>query len=218
MVVSRAAWYKGPMQRRTRIALFGGSFNPVHTGHLVMAQDAARAFSLDRVVFVPAFLPPHKLTQTMVTADQRLDMVRLALPQQPGWEVSDVEIRRGGVSYTIDTVRHFLSVYPEADLYFIIGGDTLPELHTWKDIGALLDLCRFITMVRPGFDPATLRTMNLRLPGPQVEALIDRVTVGHVIGISSTDIRMHVAKNEPIRYLVPDAVERYIRENQLYRK
>jgi nicotinate-nucleotide adenylyltransferase len=203
---------------KPRIGLFGGSFNPIHLGHLVMAQDAALTHMLNRVIFIPAYLPPHKLTQTMVTADQRIDMVRLALSGHDQWEVSDVEIRRGGVSYSIDTVRHFKERYPEADLYFIIGGDTLPELHTWKAIDELLELCRFVTMVRPGFDPETLRATALKLPPNHVGELIHRVTVGHVIGISSTDVRMHVAKNEPIRYLVPDSVERYIHEVGLYRK
>jgi len=198
------------------IGLFGGSFNPVHLGHLVMAQDAARAWSLDRVVFIPAALPPHKLTQTLVTPAQRLDMLRLALADREEWEVSDVEVRRGGVSYTIDTVRHFLELEPDADLYFIIGGDTLPELHTWREIDTLLDVCRFITMVRPGFEPDSLRRADLKLHPRHLPGLIERVTVGHLIGISATDVRMHVAKNESIRYLVPEAVERYIREHRLY--
>jgi len=206
------------MTKTFRIGLLGGSFNPIHIGHLVMAQDAALAFALDRVVFIPAYLPPHKLTQTLVTPEQRMDMIRLALPDRGGWEVSDVEIRRGGVSYTIDTVRYFMDLYPDAEIYFIIGGDTLPELHTWKDIGALLDLCRFITMVRPGFDAALLRGGELHLPDRHVEDLISRITVGHVMGVSSTGIRMHVAKREPIRYLVPEAVERYMLEHRLYVK
>lgn len=218
MVAAGFRCYYGFMNEALRIGLFGGSFNPIHTGHLVMAQDAATAHRLDRVVFIPAYLPPHKLTQTLVTPEQRMDMVRLALSDREGWEVSDVEVRRGGVSYTIDTVRRFMEELPGAEIFFIIGGDTLPELHTWREIDTLLGLCRFITMVRPGFDPETLRTMNLKLPAHHLAGLIGRVTVGHVIGISSTDVRMHVAKNEPIRYLVPEAVERYIHEHQLYRK
>jgi len=203
---------------REKIGIFGGSFNPIHLGHLVMAQDAGEAFGLHRIIFVPAAIPPHKLTQTLVTPSQRLDMVRLALADRDAWEVSDEEVQRGGVSYSIDSVRHFLTVYPDADLYFIIGGDTLPELHTWKDISDLLDLCRFITMVRPGFDPETLRKLNLHLESRHIDDLISRVTVGHVFDISSTEIRVRVAKKESIRYLVPDAVERYIHEHQLYCK
>lgn len=204
--------------RRKRLAIFGGSFNPVHTGHLIMAQDAADAFSLDRIVFVPAAIPPHKLSQTLVTPEQRLDMARLALGDNAAWEVSDVEVRRGGISWSIDTVRHFAAQFPDADLYFIIGGDTLPELHTWKEITSLLRLCRFVTLVRPGFDPDSLRRKALNLPADLVEELMTRVTVGHYIGISATEIRMRVAQKKPIRYLVPEPVERYIREHGLYTK
>jgi len=203
---------------RKRIGIFGGSFNPIHTGHLIMAQDAANAFQLDKVVFVPAAIPPHKLTQTLVTPEQRLTMVRLALTGHPSWDVSDEEVRRGGVSFSVDTVRHFRAHHPDADIYFIIGGDTLPELHTWREIESLLGLCKVITMVRPGFDPRTLKNRDLNLPVNYVDDLISRVTVGHVIGISSTEVRMHVAQNKPIRYLVPDAVVRYIHEHMLYRK
>lgn len=202
--------------RKERIGLFGGSFNPVHTGHLVMAQDAEGAFELDRVLFIPAMIPPHKLSQTLVTAEQRMDMLRLALGERSSWEVSDVEIQRGGISYSIDTARHMALVYPEAELYFIIGGDTLPELHTWKEINALLDLCKVITMVRPGFEPETLRAAMLNLDSRHIEDLIRRVTTGHVIGISSTGVRMRVAKKQPIHYLVPRSVEHYIREHGLY--
>lgn len=205
------------MQRK-RIGLFGGSFNPIHAGHLIMAQDAGHAFGLDRIIFIPAAIPPHKLSQTLVTADQRLDMIRLALGDQYAWEVSDEEIRRGGVSYTIDTVRHFRALHPDDELYFIIGGDTLPELHTWKDIALLLELCKFITMVRPGFEKELLRSAGLKIDQRHFDDLLGRVTTGHVIGISSTEIRMRVAKHEPIRYLVPELVERYISEHGLYRK
>lgn len=204
--------------KRPRIGILGGSFNPIHIGHLIMAQDAAQSFDLDRVVFVPAMIPPHKLSQTLVTADQRMDMIRLALGTRDAWEASDEEIRRGGISYSIDTIRHFAANHPGADLFFIIGGDTLPELHTWREIHALLDLCTFITMVRPGFEPNTLRAMPLNLPAAYVEKLVRHVTTGHVIGVSSTEVRMRVAKNEPIHYLVPEAVAYYIRDHGLYRK
>jgi len=204
--------------RQKKIGIFGGSFNPIHTGHLIMAQDAADAFGLDRVIFVPAAIPPHKLTQTLVTPEQRLNMVRLALSDHQSWEISDEEVKRGGVSFSVETVRHFKVVHPEAEIFFIIGGDTLPELHTWREIESLLGLCKVITMVRPGFDPQTLKNRNLNLPARHVDDLISRVTVGHVIGISSTEVRMRVAQNKPIRYLVPDAVVRYIHDHMLYRK
>ncbi len=203
---------------RTRIGIFGGSFDPVHLGHLIMAQDAEEARELDLILFVPAMQPPHKLSRDLVTADQRADMLRLALGERRNWEVSDVEIRRGGVSYSIDTVRHFAQVYPGAELFFIIGGDTLPELPTWKDIGGLLDCCRIMTMTRPGFAPAKLQAAIEGLPERHRDRLMHDVIPSHAIDISSTDIRMRVAQKRPVGYLVPEAVEHYIREHGLYRK
>lgn len=190
----------------------------MHLGHLIMAQDAEEAFELDRILFVPAMQPPHKLSRDLVTPDQRMDMLRLALGERRNWEVSDAEVRRGGVSYTIDTVRHFAAVYPEAKLFFIIGGDSLPELPAWKDVDALLDACRIITMVRPGFDRAKLNAALEKLPARHREPLARGIIAGHAIDISSTAIRMRVAQKRSIRYLVPEAVEHYIREHGLYRK
>lgn len=203
--------------QKHKIGLLGGTFNPVHIGHLVMAQDAEVTFGLDRIFFIPAMIPPHKLSHELVTPAQRIDMLRLALGDRAAWEVSDVEIQRGGVSYTIDTVRHFAALYPEAELFFIIGGDTLPELHTWKEIDELLTRCAFITMVRPGFDPNSLRAMKLGLGEAHERALLDRITTGHAMGVSSTEIRMRIAKHQPIHYLVPPGVARYINEHGLYR-
>lgn len=203
---------------RNKIGIFGGSFDPVHLGHLIMAQDAEEAFELDLILFVPAMQPPHKLARDLVTPDQRIDMLRLALGERRNWEVSDAEVRRGGVSYTIDTVRHFAAVYPEAELFFIIGGDSLPELPTWKSIDTLLDACRMITMARPGFDRAKLDAAIESLPARHRGHLAGGITVGHAIDISSTSIRMRVAQQRSIGYLVPEAVEHYIREHGLYRK
>jgi nicotinate-nucleotide adenylyltransferase len=203
---------------QTNIGIFGGSFDPVHLGHLIMAQDAEEAFALDRVLFVPAMQPPHKLSRNLVTPDQRMDMLRLALGERRNWEVSDVEVRRGGVSYSIDTVRHFAAVYPEAKLFLIIGGDTLPEFPTWKEVDALLDVCRIITMVRPGFDAVKLHAAIENLPARHRDNLARGVVTGHAIDISSTGIRMRVAQKRPIGYLVPEVVEHYIGEHGLYRQ
>lgn len=204
--------------QKEKIGLFGGSFNPVHIGHLIMAQDAEVAFGLNRIFFIPAMIPPHKLSHTLVTPAQRIDMLRLALGERSTWEVSDVEIQRGGISYTIDTVRHFAALYREAELFFIIGGDTLPELPTWREINALLDLCSFVTMVRPGFEPDTLGRMMLSFGEAHRRGLRERVTTGHTIGVSSTEIRMKVAQKQPIHFLVPEAVAHYIRDHGLYQK
>ncbi|HMO49972.1 MAG TPA: nicotinate-nucleotide adenylyltransferase [Kiritimatiellia bacterium] len=202
--------------RRKKFAIFGGSFNPIHLGHLIMAQDAAGAYGLDRIYFVPAACPPHKPSGSLITPQHRLEMVGLALAGRTDWLVSDVEIRRGGISYSIDTVRYFSDLHPDAEWYFIIGGDTLPELHTWKEINSLLRECRFITVVRPGFESEGLSAQALRLPAELVNDVMSRLVVGHAIGISSTDIRMRIANREPIRYLVAESVEAYIHEHSIY--
>ncbi|HMP74348.1 MAG TPA: nicotinate-nucleotide adenylyltransferase [Kiritimatiellia bacterium] len=209
-------WISVFVMSNLRIGLFGGSFNPVHLGHLIMAQDALEAQGLDRVVFVPASSPPHKLTEPMAEAGHRLEMLRMAVGDHPQFEVDDVEIRRGGVSYTIDTVKGYRTRYPEAELFFIIGGDTLPELATWKNLPELDRLCTFVTVLRPGFDEAGLKRSRHGLAPAMAEKLFGHVVQGHSIGISSSEIRVHLARGRPVRYLVPPLVERYIEHHRLY--
>jgi nicotinate-nucleotide adenylyltransferase len=193
-----------------RIGIFGGSFNPVHIGHLIAAQDALEHVGLSRVIFLPAAQPPHKAPRPLAPAADRLEMLRLAIADDPRFEVSDDEIARGGISYTIDTLRRFRDRYPTAALYFLIGGDTLMELHTWRDIFAVLDLAQIVTINRPGAPLDRLTAETLRLPDPWPARLATHVVAGHRIDISSTDIRHRVAIGQSIRYLVPAAVERYI--------
>lgn len=199
-----------------RIGILGGSFNPVHMGHLVMAQDAMERFALDRVLLIPARLPPHKPSPSLVGAGHRLEMLRLAAEGDPRLEVRDDEVRREGVSFTVDTLRELRGRLPEAALHFIIGGDTLRELHTWREITVVLELCTMVTVARPGFSADSVDAASLNLPAPWPARLLRNVVTGHLIGISATDIRQRVQAGRPIRYLVPDAVERYIREHQLY--
>lgn len=199
-----------------RIGLLGGTFNPVHQGHLMMAADALDHFALERVLFVPAALPPHKSLSRLADAVHRVSMLRLAVESEPRYDVEIDEIRRGGVSYSVDTVRRLQARYPTARLYFIIGGDTLLELRTWKDIGQLLELCEFVTIARPGFAAEKLDSAALGLPDPWPARLRSHVVTDHLVEISSTDIRQRVARGLSIRHLVPEAVGRYIAEHQLY--
>jgi nicotinate-nucleotide adenylyltransferase len=201
-----------------RIGILGGTFNPPHIGHLIMAQDALELFALQKVLFVPASTPPHKRSPNLLPAEHRLAMLDHALQDDPRFQVCDDEIRRAGVSYSVETVRRLKAQYEGAQLFFIIGGDTLPELHTWKEIGALLALCEFITVARPGFDAAGLSAATLRLPPAQAARLIKNVCIGHLSEISSTDIRQRAARGQSIRYLVPAAVERYILDRKLYQQ
>jgi nicotinate-nucleotide adenylyltransferase len=182
-----------------------------------MAQDALELFELNTVMFVPCACPPHKPARDLVSAEHRLAMLEAAVEGDLRFEVSDIELHRGGISYSIDTARDIRQEHPEADLFFIIGSDSLPELRLWKDIDQLLDLCRFVTIARPGTD---MNDPSLRDPMPgdaRSQILREQIRVGHLASISSTDIRYRIAEGMSIRYLVPSAVEMYIAEHSLFR-
>ena len=198
--------------------MLGGTFNPVHLGHLIMAQDAIEHFELSKVVFLPCATPPHKSPGTLMAANHRLAMLEAAIEGDLQFEVSDMELQRGGVSYTIDSLRVLVKENPGRDIVFIIGADSLVELHLWKDILQLLPLCRIVTIARPGIDLALLGKLDLKLPAPWPERLLADVRVGHLVNISSTDVRYRVAEGMSIRYLVSPAVDMYISEHSLYRR
>ena len=182
-----------------------------------MAQDALEAFDLATVLFVPCDRPPHKPAASLVSVEHRAAMLEAALTGSLTFELCDLEIRRGGATYSIDTVRALARRYPEDELVFIIGSDTLPELHLWKDAQELLRLCRFATMARPGFDLKAMTEKTLNLAPDLAQALLANVAIGHQVEISASDIRYRVAEGMSIRYLVPDAVDMYIAEHTLYR-
>ncbi|ADI02439.1 nicotinate-nucleotide adenylyltransferase [Syntrophothermus lipocalidus] len=199
-----------------RIGLFGGTFDPVHYGHLVLAECARYECELDRVIFIPSARPPHKHRETVLGENYRYEMVRLAIKDNPFFEVSKAEIDRPGYSYAIDTVRYFRFEYPEAEIYFITGLDALLDLKSWKDVGELIKLCRFITAVRPGFE---LKEDDERLKGLPAEFWRNlRVIEVPGLHISSTDLRYRIATGKPVRYLLPRPVEDYIREHGFYRE
>jgi len=203
---------------RLRLGVLGGTFNPVHLGHLVMAQDAFEHFEMSKILFVPCARPPHKSSSDLAPANHRLAMLEAALEGDLHFEVSDIEIRRGGVSYTIDTMRSLAEANPGVELCFIIGADSLLELHIWKEIESLLKLCRIVTIARPGVDLAGLDAFDLQLPPLWQESIMADVRVGHLMNISSTDIRYRAAEGMSIRYLVSPPVDMYIGEHSLYRR
>jgi len=200
-----------------RLGILGGTFNPVHLGHLMMAQDALERFRLDRVIFMPCARPPHKAARDLAPDADRLAMLRRAVRGDPRFTVSDLEIRRGGISYTIDTIKALQRNHPRARLHFIIGSDSLFELHAWREVGELLRRCVFIALERPGYSLARMTARRLRLPEPWPRRLARTVFRGHVMEISSTEIRARAAAGLSLRYLVAPAVAGYIRSKKLYR-
>ena len=199
-----------------RIGVLGGTFNPPHLGHLILAQDAFELFDLSQVLFLPCAQPPHKAAAGLAAAEHRLAMLEAAIEGDLRFEVSDIELRRGGLSYSVDTARELKVRYPRAEILFIIGSDSLRELHQWKDIATLLELCQFVTLIRPGADERALLAQDLRLPPPWPDRLRAQIRVGHAVDISSTNIRHRLAEALSIRYLVHPAVEMYITEHRLY--
>jgi len=197
-----------------KIGILGGTFDPIHVGHLIVAQTTREIFELDSVMFVPCATPPHKSANELCTANHRLAMIQLATEWNTEFEVSDIEIQRSGKSYAIDTIQILNNAHPDAEIFFIIGSDTLKQLHTWRHIYDLLPLCRFITFSRPGHDDMSPEGLNLDEPWPC--RLLDDVIVGRHMDISSTEIRYRIADGLSIKYLVPSEVEMYIAEHNLY--
>lgn len=199
-----------------RIGIIGGSFDPLHLGHLIIAQDAAEHLGLSEVVFIPASTPPHKQHAKQVAAEHRLNMLQLAVEADARFSVSDIEIKRGGLSYTVDTVQELGAIHRDADLFLIVGSDTLVELHTWHRIEELLQMCSVATLLRPGTDSLDAINQKIQVPERYRAELMNHVIAAHRIGISSTEIRRRVAEGERICYLVPPVVETYIYEHGLY--
>ncbi len=198
-----------------RIGILGGTFNPVHIGHLLIAQTVREVCGLERVLLMPCHTQPHKVCESLASAADRLEMVRLAIAGDPGLDACALEIERGGVSYAVETMAAFREQRPDCEPHFIIGMDSLRELHLWRRAEELLRLCAFITVERPGVD-CPISPDGLRLPAPWAQRLLDGVIRGRLCDVSSREIRRRVAENLPIRYLVPSAVEQYILRRGLY--
>ncbi len=215
-----------------KLGILGGTFNPIHYGHLAAAEEIRDRLKLDRVLFIPSFLPPHKQEEDMPSAVQRLEMVRLAVTNNPYFKVSDIEVKRGGKSYTIDTIEALRQSYPGADLYFITGLDSFLEIETWKDWARLLTLCSFVVLSRPGYTFTGLAKLGFMKQAEHDLRALDRGDAMQAAAqsggmkvyleliphyeISSTDIRMRIRQTKTIKYHLPESVEHYIIENKLY--
>lgn len=204
-----------------RVGIFGGTFNPVHLGHLLVAQAVLETVGLDKVLWVPCQLSPFKKEQeragALAESSHRLEMVRRSVEGNPCFDVCDIEVRRKGVSYTIDTVRQLMAEQPDTRYSLIMGMDSLLDLHRWRSSAELVALCDVVTVLRPGCERAPTSS-DLGFPPAVAERLIGQVVKGRWCDISSTEIRQRVAEGLPIRYLVSPAVEAYIKEHALYKK
>lgn len=200
------------------VLLFGGSFNPVHIGHLIVARAVGEQLGADRVVLIPSAQPPHKHMAHLLEASHRLKMLRLAVRDDPCFEISDLEIQRTGPSYTLLTIQDYRQkLGKDTPLYWIIGADSLQELHTWYHVDELVRLCRVVTAMRPGFEQPDLSALGEILSQEQIKQLKADVLPTPLIDISATDIRQRIAAGRSIRYLVPESVRKYIEDNGIYR-
>ena len=196
-----------------RLGILGGTFDPIHMGHLQMAEAVYRRMALAQVLFIPAYVPPHKVGMYFATAQERYAMTELAVADYPYFAVSDMELRRSGVSYTIDTLRELRRLYPSRELYFIIGADSVAQLHTWHNIEEMLELITFVAAGRPGYE-GVMEQVARRLGQRARERIILLDTPEY--DISSTDIRARIAGRASLAGLVPQAVEKYIYRHGLY--
>ena len=197
-----------------RVGVLGGTFDPIHYAHLVIAEESRLRLQLDRVLFVPSGQPPHKLTKVITPAEHRLEMLQLAIASNPHFELSRLDMDRCGPCYSIDLLEILQSqLKPDAELYFIVGLDSLAELPTWHEPARLIRLCRLAVVGRPGYhvDMVQLETI---LPG--VASRLDFVEAPEM-GISSSEIQRRVQTGLPIKYQLPEPVEAYIVEHGLYR-
>jgi len=187
-----------------RIGILGGTFNPIHMGHLILAEEALSKLKLDKVIFVPTFIPPHKNVEGNVKPKDRLKMVRFATQDNPAFEISTFELDSKKKSYSVNTLKEFKKIYGEdAEFYLITGSDLLKDLFSWKDVNEIFKMSKFIVANRPGY------------PVKDVPREVERVVITP-IEVSSEDIRKRLKAGKSIRYLVPEKVRTYIIERNLY--
>lgn len=203
------------MSKNPALGLIGGTFNPVHYGHLLAAEYSRNEMGLDTVIFVPAARPPHKDGREILDAGLRYEMVRMAIEDNPGFAISDHELERPGPSYTVDTIHYFEQLYPGKIIYFIMGADSLLLMKTWKDAGVLAARGNFIVVTRPGYHVKWDEAPLSELPGDLRNRLVFLEIPG--MDISSSEIRRRVQMGKSIKYMLPGSVEHFIMKNGLYR-
>jgi nicotinate-nucleotide adenylyltransferase len=197
-----------------RLGIMGGTFDPIHYGHLVAAETARSELALDNVLFIPTGIPPHKINRVVTEANLRFEMVEMSIKNNENFKVSRLEIEREGPTYTIDTLRTLSGLFPGTELYFITGTDALRELLTWREPEEIIRLAKIIGASRPGYNSRSLLETIYR------KYSFTKERISHLevpaLAISSTDIRARVLNRKSIRYLLPDEVRLFIEKNKLY--
>ena len=207
------------MKEKLKIGIMGGTFNPIHHGHLVTAGEALSQFCLDKVIFIPSGAPPHKNFREEKISEHRYLMTVIATSSNKNFFVSRIELDRKGKSYAVDTMRELKKLYGEdTDLYFITGADAIFEILSWKKTEEIMKLCSFIAATRPGYNISKIQDLKEKL-FKKIGNNIEKIFVMEIpaLAISSTDIRERVKENRPIDYLVPEGVSNYILKHGLYK-
>lgn len=199
-----------------RLGILGGSFDPVHYGHLLLAETCREACQLDEVVLIPAAVPPHKRERERAPGAQRIEMLKLAIGGHPALSVSSMEIVRGGLSYTVETLRELCETQPHSKLFLLLGADALSDLPTWREPEEICRLATLVVVGRPGAPPPDFGALSKVASPERVEIFRRNLVEMPLIGLSSSDIRRRVAEGKSIRYRTPRAVEKYIESARLY--
>jgi len=200
-----------------RLGILGGTFDPVHYGHLVLAECCREQCRLERVLFLPAAMPPHKTAYEVTAAADRVEMLKLAIGGHPDFDVSTYEVDRGGINYTFETLEALAGQQPGAELFFLLGSDSLNDLPHWREPGRICQLATLAVARRPGVEPNWNALRGL-VSAERLSDFRRHETTMPEIGISSSDLRQRVAEGRSIRYQTPRAVEKYIETRGLYRK
>lgn len=200
----------------TRIGIFGGSFNPVHNAHLAVADAARRELKLDRLLLIPAAIPPHKRGEKLAADEHRLAMLRLAIAGRTGLEIDDRELRKGGVSYTIETLRDLQRENPQAQLVLLLGSDSLLLFPQWKEIDRIFEIAEIAVYPRRGFSREDLPGLAGQFSPEKLERLRGGFLSLPPVDLSATEIRERLARGESLRGLVPEPVEEYLRRHALW--
>ena len=199
-----------------RIGIFGGSFDPIHYGHLILAENCREQASLDQVWFIPSAIAPHKRNGATLTDRQRTELIKLAIGGHDAFIVSDLELQRGGVSYTVDTLNQIHEQRPDDELFILIGSDSLHQFDSWREPARICELAIPLVVGRPDAKPVDLELLSRFVDDNRLQAIKSHRIESPLIDISSTDIRNRVSEGRTIRYLTPRAVEKYIETQKLY--